>query len=200
MRDRMANVAGAVALHRDALMRLKVEARLLAGLSCKEVAARSHLETELVQDYHDIFFDVKDRLGCISWIMQHIAASESQPRDHLRRTLYRHAFQGGPAVCEYWIDHLDRFGDEHDLSTAQGRAAEGLELCVLGEQLWDDPSSLRALVHLLDLARPAVPLPNTIEGMVSRRVGQVFLSRLAGEADAASPVKAAPSGKDRVVA
>ncbi len=197
LRDRNANVAGAVALHEDPVMRLKVEARILSGLSCEEVASRSYLDAGLVRDYRDIFFDVQDSLSSTSWIMQQIIASDSQPPDYLRRTLYRHAFQGGPAVCEHWLDHLDRFGEEHDLSTAQGRAAERLELCVLGEELCGDTSSRRVLAGLINLTQPMRPLPNTIAAMMSRRVGQVLLSRLAGVVAEIPSAKVSPSKQDR---
>lgn len=172
MGDRTVDVAGAKQIRHERLTRLKLESRILSGLSVSEVAAKMELEESLVRDYCDIFFDVRNSLAASSWIMQQITTDEMEGPDYLRRTLYRHAFQGGPDVCEHWLDHLDQFGQQQDLSTAAGRAAERLELCVLLEPMRSDPESMRALGHLHDQSSKSRRLPQTVGNTIASSIHQ----------------------------
>ena len=187
MGDRTVDVAGAKRIRHERLTRLKLESRILSGLSVSEVAAKMELEESLVRDYCDIFFDVRTSLAATSWIMQQITTDEMEGPDYLRRTLYRHAFQGGPDVCEHWLDHLDQFGQQQDLSTAAGRAAERLELCVLLEPMRSDPESMRALGHLHDQSSKSRRLPQTVGKTIASSVHQKLRLALAGQVSSKEP-------------
>ncbi len=187
MGERTVNVSGAQRIRHDRLMRLRLESRILSGLSFSEVAAKMQLQETLVRDYCDIFFDVGSSLDAVGWIMQQITTNEMEGPDDLRRTLYRHAFQGGPDVCEHWLEHLDRFGQHHDLRTASGRVAERLELCVLLEPVRSDPTSLRALGHLLDQSSKSRPLPGTIANAIGCSVRKKLRIALNDEACGKEP-------------
>ncbi|MCR9209717.1 MAG: hypothetical protein NXI28_15905 [bacterium] len=170
------DVSGAKTIHGNRMKRLEVESRLLAGMSFDEVASTMDLSAELVRDYGEIFFDVRPSLNASSWIMQQI---ETEDNDYLRRTLYRHAYLGGPEVCQYWLDRLGCLGEEHDLSTERGREVERLDQCIRLEQFRDEPWSDQTLGNLMDLMRPEPSLPDTVDAMMSQQTLQAMVQELA---------------------
>jgi hypothetical protein len=52
-----------------------VEARLLTGAPLEEVAQRCGLPAEVVQTYHQLFFDVRGRLRATDWVMIHVVGT-----------------------------------------------------------------------------------------------------------------------------
>lgn len=200
--DRAMDVAGAQAIYDNRLMRLEVEAQILAGLSCSQVAERSGLKTESVRDYHDIFFDMQVDQSHPGWIMDQIAELDKESPDYLRRCLYRNAFRGGPVVCEYWLGFLHILGQDHDLSTATGRGAERLELLVLSEQACDQgyPSTPRLADYMFEVANAKAPLPVTIGEMVTQKVSRVLQDYFATEAVESKPLPVADKDLSQDVA
>jgi hypothetical protein len=69
--DQVPDLAGAVQLHEqpDPFLQWEVEARLLAGETCDQIAAKCGLAAEAVAAYHALFFHVQDRLGASSYII-----------------------------------------------------------------------------------------------------------------------------------
>ncbi len=195
LRNSMVDVAGAKAIYGDPELRMKTEAWLLSGLSHHGVAKRLRIKAELVRDYRDIFFDVQDHLRATGWIMEHVVTNKTQPPDFLRRALYLAAYRGGPVVCEHWLDHLGSLGQEHDLETSQGRAAERLDLCVLETQVRCEVFTRRVQACLVGLSQPERQLPNTIATMMNARTRDVLRSRLAGQLVEPPAAALATSGK-----
>lgn len=133
--DRRLRVASAETIFRDPVMRLRVEARLLAMQPPSEVAARLGLEAQDIQDYCDIFFDVLDSLNASSWLAAHVFDAESEFEHELHAVVCKKAYQGGSAVCEHWLERLPFIGQACDLSTRRGREVKRLELALLQDQL-----------------------------------------------------------------
>ena len=52
----------------DPLLRAELEARVLSNQSPAEIASRMHIWAEVVTEYEDWFFDIRERLGMTSWI------------------------------------------------------------------------------------------------------------------------------------
>jgi hypothetical protein len=52
-----------------------LEAHLLTGVPLHEVAQRCGLSAEVVQTYHQLFFDVRGRLRATDWVMIHVVGT-----------------------------------------------------------------------------------------------------------------------------
>lgn len=130
----------------DSELAFTVQARILSGQTHSEIAHRCELDTDVITDYRDIFFDVQRRmsrrgLNCLSgfedvhWTPQEVM-------------LLRLAFSGGPTVCERVLAMKPFLGQEHDLSTLTGRERERIELLLLTPSLIDTLTQPRHVLLL----------------------------------------------------
>ncbi|NQU21147.1 MAG: hypothetical protein HQ567_07675 [Candidatus Nealsonbacteria bacterium] len=89
--------------HPDSAMRAGVEARLLAGQSAREIAARAGVTWRTVEFYAAAFFDVQDRLHARDFIFNRvIAASRTRKEAYADRDAdwKFFAYMGGPDLLE----------------------------------------------------------------------------------------------------
>jgi hypothetical protein len=111
VRRRHPDLATAVALHKsaDAFARWVVEARLLAGESFAEIAARTALTAEAVAAYQNLFFDVVDGLAARYWVVNRVIryphATEAA-EDDVGTLLKLFAFRGGVVVLESLVGYF----------------------------------------------------------------------------------------------
>jgi hypothetical protein len=110
-------------MDKDSLRRWEVEARLLAGESDKEIAARCGLTPEAVRCYHGVYFNVRDFLEIDGYILAVVIGPKAHyglregDRDVLLK-LQAHEFgsAGVDALLRYWSDppvvpgRLDQLG------------------------------------------------------------------------------------------
>jgi hypothetical protein len=93
----------------DAEKRAILEARLVTGESDAEIAAETGLPPALVRWYESLFFNVRDRLRCLPWMVKTIRGPGALPTvdhageltEHGRNVAYKlFAFFGGPVALD----------------------------------------------------------------------------------------------------
>ena len=126
-----------VAIHQSPDRRMELEARILARMNPIEVGQAMKLEPSVVRDYCDVYFDVLDQLQASHWIYPYIIDLKSVENSCLRRFLYRYAYAGGAHVCEHFLKQIQYLGEDHDLTTFEGREREQTELVLKLEELCD---------------------------------------------------------------
>lgn len=157
---------------------LEIQARLLAGQTVPEVAARVALPEPTVAAFEALFFHVRDRLGAADWITVHALGRGSG--DPIAAIVLRScAYYGGlvllDAVLPYLTGLCDLFAGTPDLATTEGKIVQSLRLVLLAEALPRGAENLRALsrIHLLMLPqrkeRPvqAPTAPLTTQSVIS---------------------------------
>jgi hypothetical protein len=82
--------------------RAEMEARILAGEDTPAVARKCGLAEEVIDTYHDLFFDLRPKLGCSSYVVCQILGDpsrviEESDRPSLLKLL---AYFGGPHVLD----------------------------------------------------------------------------------------------------
>ena len=88
----------------DDPVRWEVEGWLLTGLSPDAVLAKMQIPAPLVQWFHDVFFDVADRLNNQIWIGRHILLVGQQTSNVSERQIWREAATAGLAMLELLLD------------------------------------------------------------------------------------------------
>jgi hypothetical protein len=87
-------------------MRTQIEAQLLAGASNAEIDARCWCDEEVVQLYHDLFFDVRPGLTHPSWICATVFGSAAHRGAHQKDAhglLLRIAWFGGLEMLDLYL-------------------------------------------------------------------------------------------------
>lgn len=92
-------------IHQDSAqqMRTVVEARILAGQDNEDISVSSHNPPEVISLYHDVFFDVRDRLTAKDWISTQVIGQVFQVGDQrTNQDLLAKYFGyfGGPLILE----------------------------------------------------------------------------------------------------
>ncbi|TWT56526.1 hypothetical protein [Allorhodopirellula solitaria] len=179
MRDKLCgdgqlDISSAEAIYRDPVKRLEVDARLVAGLSPEEAAARCGLNAETVRDYCEIFFDVLDSLRATDWLAIHIFDPADEAIDNLYTTVCRESYQGGPAVCEYWLERVPHLDEPCDLTTIAGREMKRLHLTLLQDRLMrTTPDRLGEIaIRVGDLSSQLPPSFVNASDVIGRRAAQ----------------------------
>ncbi len=164
-------------INQDPLRSLEIEARLLAGYTLKQIAAKVHQSPVVVLWYHDLFFDVLPRMTATMWISTYLFDPAGDTPDALRKSVYRSSYRGGRFVCEHWLSRLSELRTEPDLSTRHGRETKQLQLLLQIDQIQQriyqglDPKPLLDWQH-----RPACQLAREYESLAQQHA--CFLSRL----------------------
>ncbi len=157
--DRLLDVAAAESIFHDPVLRLRVEARILARLPLDVVAARSDVAPHNVRDYCDIFFDVLDCLDSKSWLACHVIDGGNKSVSNLHNVVCRDSCWGGSAVCEHWLARIPYLDEECDLTTSRGREIKRLQLALKLYQLErEDRNHLNEIAARLGglLSRPSL--------------------------------------------
>ncbi|TWT51392.1 hypothetical protein Pla22_41700 [Rubripirellula amarantea] len=129
--DHLLDVQATERIFCDPMMRLQVEARLLARLPPDAVAAACGVATQIVLDYCDVFFDILDNLEAKTWLAVHIFDPKDRPVSDLHAFVCHASYRGGPMVCEYWLAAIPHLDEECDLSTARGREIKRMQLALM---------------------------------------------------------------------
>lgn len=124
------DVAAAETVYCDPAMRLQVEARLLSGMTPEMVASLCGVTGKTVRDYCEIFFDILDRRDAKDWLAAHVFDLEIGCVNELHMVVCQAAYQGGPTLCEHWLERLPHLNDDCDLATAHGREIKRLQLAL----------------------------------------------------------------------
>lgn len=144
-KDRL-DIAAAEAIFWDPTKRLHTEARLLARMSPDEVSARTGETPQGIHDYCEVFFDVGDGLAAKDWLAVHVFDPAAEFSSELLAVVRQEAYQGGPEVCEHWLERLAYLEDECDLATTVGREVRRLQLILQQRRmLRDDAARLSEL-------------------------------------------------------
>lgn len=107
--QRLASMFGPIhtghVLHQDVipLMRMVIEARILARQTDEQIAKLTSLPAEAVQVYHDAFFDVRDKLDAMDWITTQVIGQVFQIGDQRSNPelLSKYfGYFGGPMILE----------------------------------------------------------------------------------------------------
>lgn len=185
-------VAEAYAIYCDPAQRLQTEARILTGVGIEQVAHESGNEPRVIRDYCSLFFDVLDKLPARSWIAANVIESPHEMDCHVRRLLYRSAYFGGWHACEYCLARYKSLGQPHDLSTADGRELEQLELLLQAEHVAvNDPERVSEItIKLGDLTAPKAHAEKSVAELLAAQVNrclQAVLPPAEHETEVAAP-------------
>jgi hypothetical protein len=175
----------------DETLRQLLEARLLTSQSISEIAAACSLSPEVVNAYHTLFFDVRERLHARDWVM--VMAVRSHPLNDFdgpqpRGVWAYSAFTGGPRVLEAvvavtlnqpfpaWL--METLGDNPQREEAYLRLKIKLALAIMTAKSSSPLGSLIELhQQLRDLEReagqpvrddPMIPVIGDILSMLER--------------------------------
>lgn len=146
---------------------LELHCRVLAGESSGVIAVEMGLAKSIVQTYCLLFFDVAERLDATSFILHRVIGLPLSGPPTDESMMMACAYYHGPMTIKPWLDYLDHQCEAHDLTTAEGRMRESLEL-------------LRA-AHILDFhAEAPIVLAKRLR-LLSETHAKMFRSRSAAE-------------------
>jgi hypothetical protein len=141
-----------------AFQRWEVEARLLAGEPWDAVATKCGLGADTVRAYHDLFFDVGDKLPSRDWVANRVLGRRARVglTDHDTDFLLKiYAFTGGPLAVDALVDYYRNppvVPQRPELLDAQDREALSTKLLIrasiLARTLPADEKALRKIVVL----------------------------------------------------
>ena len=86
-----------------------LEAHLLAGEETRVIAQKCGLHVDVVDVYHDVFFDVRDRLRAHDWVLCRVIGPRVSQRfrESDRDVLLKlYGFLGGPLVLDGLVEYL----------------------------------------------------------------------------------------------
>lgn len=104
------SVAALAVYQRPCEQRDLLEAWVLSGATDCEIAQQLNIEPAVVAEYSMLFFDVRDQLYCLDWIMfAAIRWSPEGPRD-METVIKAVAYSGGPLVLQVVMAALGMTG------------------------------------------------------------------------------------------
>lgn len=164
----------ALKLHEEGGARVtEVHARVLARQTPSSIAYAMGLTADAVETYLDMFFTIGDRIDAPAYIVdQVIGVRADGTPPTTEQLMLAAAYHHGLHALEAWIDFLQHAGEQHDLTTREGRTRESIELSIAAHTLPTDTDTI---------CRLAMKAPFVLEThrkyVRSRPVAEVFFER-----------------------
>lgn len=123
------------------LRRLELQCRLLARQSSKEIAYELDAIPEVIELYHDLFYDVRSQLDTMTdHLFQHVIGISLTGLSPVEAYARMTAHRNGPGTIPAWIDYLPHRLEDHDLTTQIGRQRESISQYLTAEALLRTPA------------------------------------------------------------
>lgn len=108
MRSKKPSLYNAYSLYMHDNTRLKaiIEARILANEPINEISIKTGLTEATIKDYESNFFDVKDRLKMVDWVLTTVLSRDTyESRDDFAYLVKFFAYFGGSEVLNYYLTY-----------------------------------------------------------------------------------------------
>jgi hypothetical protein len=165
--------------------RRELEARVLAGQSTCEIAARLDLTADVVEAYERLYFDVRDRLGAASYIMAVVIGHtlhDGFAVGDIDTVLKVYAYGYGPNVLDVLIEELEVGGRTSTAGAMNSNLARSVRMAITARSIPVNDQTAPVLVRLnarfLEIEREAAhdvalnsPVRATVEPFPEARPG-----------------------------
>ena len=108
-------ISAAVVIDQDPARRNRLKTLVLAGMARPDMARLVGLEERAILAWESLFFDVRDRLEALDWLVAKVIGPAEDAGDYETAARMRLALQGGPVVAEHMLTADTKFSDEMKL-------------------------------------------------------------------------------------
>ena len=119
----------------SALFLLELKCRVLAGESIGRIAVEMQVSRSGLLTYLKTFYDVSHRLDQRWYILHRVIGIGPEQPSTAHQLALHSAYNHGPEAVAPWVEWLRDVNKGNDLTTAEGRRRETIELMVLSDGL-----------------------------------------------------------------
>jgi hypothetical protein len=173
--------------------RRELEARVLAKQTTCEIAARLDLTTDVVEAYERLYFDVRDRLGAVDYIMAVVIGHnlhDGFAADEIDKVLKVYAYGYGPNVLDALIEELEVGGGTTPAVAGNCKLARSVRMAITARSIpvnqQTAPGLVRLNARLLELEREAAD-DVALNGPVRAALEPYLEARLGGQSSPMTP-------------